>query len=1179
MKKFLSVVLTIAMILSTVSVVAFAADVDVTTADELYSAVANATEGTVINIQNDINYTGVWTQVREKTGVTINGNGCSLTLSQPIYSNGNGDCLLYHSKVAVNDLTINFADGDKTSCGFSAFDGSAFSNVTINGGMVGIFNSGAVAMENCSFDGQSWIAIYSDDGGNTAGTTIKNCKFTDTKAYIVRSNEVITGNTISCVDNTAIELAMTVASSATATIKGNMFDEGTQLELYNSTSTISENQILGTVYAGSSDLSNTVMTDNVYSDDAKTTLNNSGLTVESAIAVAKVGAKEYYSLETAANEADIAGSNVVIDILADFTIDDGIQFTEATNVTINGNGHTITLENNPEDNNYSNPHEQSERPTGFSISNDTWNSEEVGSVFNINNITFINNKTLDYYDKGHSWRAAYHTYAYAETTNYTNVNFIGGVSVAQNASFVGCKFTENRSQMYMVFADQEYSDANESFEISFEDCEFNYQEGAYGTIKIASDEGDFAVDVKNSTFNNCANKPAINADNNITATLTNNTFNNCEKGAINADSGTVNGADVKNAAEVEKAVGSNNLTSEDAVYVADVEGVLYTSLEAAIAGAADGDTIDLMGNVHKLDNTNKIISGKEVTIQNGTFDISDTRWAGNSIFDVSGNSAVLNMNNVKFVGSNYGSSYGVIYVYSGATANLINVEFDLENELATGGAVLKGNGEQNSTFNIKDSTFKLVNPVSVIKNATLNMTGSKINAVINKNGTVNNAFREIEGSITDSEIYIEGFENGFKNIVDEELTIDGDSVVTVYNCSKGSPSEGKLGYDIDMTGTSVLTVAGDAKVYADTVNTGSNIEAPEGAFVSKANKIYLQFDYNEASKEGEKEYDIVLVGANSEDINRLNTADFTFDFDYTGTNGSKMAYEITPAEKITLTENSDFENRYMFNFKGKDNVEDTANSIVIGKVKFTGYGKFDFAVDTTVTYEDANIVTATTLVDNVVDVFSTEAGAEFVLSVNENNVVTDMVGKIEGVEIIVPTRALTINIDFPNVVESNGYDYQQMKVTVTGDDIETIEYKLGDTVAMNNGDYKIVVEDKLTLNNAYTVEVSGEGYRTARYTVTMTDKKELNFWNNVKDAAIEVEEGKASSAKNVTFLAGDIVKDSNINIYDLSAVVSYFGTVKIADKADAIKYIKYDLNRDGKIDSKDVAYVLVSWGK
>ena len=74
-----------------------------------------------------------------------------------------------------------------------------------------------------------------------------------------------------------------------------------------------------------------------------------------------------------------------------------------------------------------------------------------------------------------------------------------------------------------------------------------------------------------------------------------------------------------------------------------------------------------------------------------------------------------------------------------------------------------------------------------------------------------------------------------------------------------------------------------------------------------------------------------------------------------------------------------------------------------------------------------------------------------------------------------------------------------------------------------------------------------------------------------------VEVGKETSKTVKNFLAGDIVADSNINIYDLSAVVSYFGTTN--DTATESDYAKYDLNRDGLIDSKDVAYVLVSWGE
>ena len=146
-----------------------------------------------------------------------------------------------------------------------------------------------------------------------------------------------------------------------------------------------------------------------------------------------------------------------------------------------------------------------------------------------------------------------------------------------------------------------------------------------------------------------------------------------------------------------------------------------------------------------------------------------------------------------------------------------------------------------------------------------------------------------------------------------------------------------------------------------------------------------------------------------------------------------------------------------------------------------------------------------------------------------------------------------------------------MKVEITGniDGVnQTVTYELGD------GKYT-VTEDRLVLHEAYTVTVSGDGYRTARYTVTMTGDKTLNFWNNVMDNKMEVEENKASSAVFKNFLAGDIVADNNINIYDLSAVVSYF----TQDATKDAKYIKYDLNRDGVIDSKDVAYVLVSWGE
>ena len=151
-----------------------------------------------------------------------------------------------------------------------------------------------------------------------------------------------------------------------------------------------------------------------------------------------------------------------------------------------------------------------------------------------------------------------------------------------------------------------------------------------------------------------------------------------------------------------------------------------------------------------------------------------------------------------------------------------------------------------------------------------------------------------------------------------------------------------------------------------------------------------------------------------------------------------------------------------------------------------------------------------------------------------------------------------------------------MKVTVSGGDLTAEKvFAIGsDENEVANGQASITC-DELTKNIAYTVTVTGAGYRTARHTVTMNGDKTLTFWNNVLDTAKSVEEGKTAVTKN--FLAGDIVKDNKINIYDLSAVVSYYGRTN--DTAAADVYAKYDLNRDGVIDSKDVSMVLFSWGE
>ena len=184
------------------------------------------------------------------------------------------------------------------------------------------------------------------------------------------------------------------------------------------------------------------------------------------------------------------------------------------------------------------------------------------------------------------------------------------------------------------------------------------------------------------------------------------------------------------------------------------------------------------------------------------------------------------------------------------------------------------------------------------------------------------------------------------------------------------------------------------------------------------------------------------------------------------------------------------------------------------------------------------------------------------------------------------TANLDVTVKFYNEISDNPTDYQQMWAEISGGTLaEPIRIDFGgennEKVKFDQTNCTYTFTEELIKDRTYTVAIMGEGYRTARYTVNMNDNKSLSFWNNVMDADTVIETGNNSSMATVTYLAGDIVKDNEINIYDLSAVVSYFGEVDLNVTGETYNkgYAKYDLNRDGKIDSKDVAMVLVSWGK
>mgnify|MGYP004528305713 CR=1 FL=1 len=600
--------------------------------------------------------------------------------------------------------------------------------------------------------------------------------------------------------------------------------------------------------------------------------------------------------------------------------------------------------------------------------------------------------------------------------------------------------------------------------------------------------------------------------------------------------------------------------------VAEVNGKKYTNFASAVAAAQDGDTITLLSDVETsgfahdkeftLDLNGKTLKFDENTVQNdvkasvtyknGTIDISGIDIKANSFWQVTTNGK-LNFDNVKLCGDTYKSAFCVIYfVAANAEANFKDSTVELANDGESSGFI-KGDGFMGkAVFN--NTSVSLENTGRGFASTDVAFNNSKVTIAGTTDKGIENAFNICKLTVTDSTIDISGCSEYGIKLGNEAVEVKGNSKVTVKESGIGDIVHREEG------NTGVLTVEENAAVIAE--NIGESVletAAGNGTIIGMADKISVKFVPVQTE---ENVYDIKL-SANLETINRLTSADLTFKFE----TSDDVAYELLGVDKITITPKDD--NRYMFSLDGVTAPDITDNEITIAQVKFNGYGTFSFKVDNA----NTNIVNATAISDNLVESYYAGGSA-----VGKGEL--DISEKLENVTIAVPTKKLTINIAMNNKVTENEKAYQDMKVEIKGANTAKT-FDLGsDGTAQTNGVYTVTAD--LEQNIPYTVTVSGAGYRTARYTVNLNADKTLNFWNNVMDNAIAVEEGNGAYKKNVTFLAGDIVKDNKINIYDLSAVVSYFGTDNLV--AEHQEYAKYDLNRDGVIDSKDVAYVLVSWG-
>ena len=264
-------------------------------------------------------------------GLTIDGNGHTLTVKS-IKSGGNGGYLFYYAeKLNINGLTIKYADG--IGGGFGLQSGTIY-GVTIDGGNVGILpGTGDITIEDCTFK-TGGSAIYYKTPSDNLVITGNTFDGTGDYAVIIRGATTFT-------DNTVTSGKVNLADSASGTISGNNFGDN-RFKVYNdATATISGNTINNLVFENANAEVKSTFTDNTLSDAAKTAL-------ESAGPVAKVGNTFYESLQNAINATN-TDTQTTIYLLKDVNDADGIMIgkgEQASETSYWKNGGSVTISNN-----------------------------------------------------------------------------------------------------------------------------------------------------------------------------------------------------------------------------------------------------------------------------------------------------------------------------------------------------------------------------------------------------------------------------------------------------------------------------------------------------------------------------------------------------------------------------------------------------------------------------------------------------------------------------------------------------------------------------------------------------------------------------------------------------------------------------------------------------------------
>ncbi len=250
-----------------------------------------------------------------------------------------------------------------------------------------------------------------------------------------------------------------------------------------------------------------------------------------------------------------------------------------------------------------------------------------------------------------------------------------------------------------------------------------------------------------------------------------------------------------------------NNESTGVIASAKIGDTYYNNLSEAVQNAQEGDVIDMMGHTSKISTAIKI--NKNLSVINGTLDISDWNLGGEGIITIGerNGSYTLNLNNINIIGSNYSSAAGVFRLFNNSVLNMNTGNVTLTNDLSESGGIFKGY-DGTETFNLSNLNLNIEGTQRIIANSI----GEIDNCTIAANNINNHGFRNFNGSITGSNIIIDGCETGIKMDTGKTINIMNSSIAIKNPVNSTSNAGIILQSQLEQLNNSNSTI--DAKIVA-----------------------------------------------------------------------------------------------------------------------------------------------------------------------------------------------------------------------------------------------------------------------------------------------------------------------------------------------------------------------------